>query len=109
MAGLVPAIHTFAARREKKAWMRGTSPRMTEAFGFVFAMSPAERPGWQHRITADLRRLIRVARQVRNRETFGFIDRRIVVSAFPAHRNRQRLTALLMRAQALSTVLHRVC
>jgi hypothetical protein len=28
VAGLVPAIHAFGARR--KAWMRGTSPRMTQ-------------------------------------------------------------------------------
>jgi hypothetical protein len=33
MAGLVPAIHVFAA--DAKAWMRGTSPRMTNTCGYV--------------------------------------------------------------------------
>jgi hypothetical protein len=30
MAGLVPAIHAFKTATEKKAWMPGTRPGMTE-------------------------------------------------------------------------------
>jgi hypothetical protein len=29
MPGLVPGIHVFKARPQKKAWMAGTSPAMT--------------------------------------------------------------------------------
>ncbi len=32
MAGLVPAIHALLASLERKTWMPGTSPGMTESY-----------------------------------------------------------------------------
>jgi hypothetical protein len=35
MPGLVPGIHVLAVRAERKTWMAGTSPAMTDSYGAV--------------------------------------------------------------------------
>ena len=45
MPGLVPGIHVFAAAKQRKTWMAGTSPAMTKKESFTMAVMIHALPG----------------------------------------------------------------